>query len=125
MMINQQADAYELVVHPEVHVIDRREDGYAGQWKRLRFIVSTAVEQDVKRWLHASVSRSDLTLPTYDDLMHLKRLCIGEHRTALPVFPPTERHVDIAGPLGVEVLHLWSCLDGDVTPDLTSGTGSI
>ena len=64
-------------------------------------------------------------MPTYADLMEMKRLCIGDHRTALQVFPPKTKHVNVAGKLGVEVLHLWSCLDGDVTPDFTRGTGMI
>jgi len=114
-----------LLLHPSVTLIDRSDDGYAARWNNLRFIVSKSIEEDGKRWLHASVSRKDRTLPTYDDLKQLKRLCIGEHRTALQVFPPMAKHVDIAGKLGTEVLHLWACLDGDVTPDFTRGGDSI
>ncbi len=119
------ATDYALVIHPMIHLLQRRPDGYAAQWGRLRFVVSTSVEEDGKRWLHASVSRDDGQLPSYEDLTNLKRFCVGEHRTALQVFPPQDKHVDIAGPLGIEVLHLWSCLDGDVTPDFTGGSGSI
>lgn len=117
--------ATALLIHPELIGVERSQDGYYARWKHLRFIVSEAVEQDGKRWLHTSVSRSDLKLPSYDDLKQLKRLCVGDHRTALQVFPPLEKHIDIGGKLGVEVLHLWCCLDGDVTPDFTRGGNSI
>jgi hypothetical protein len=45
-------------------------------------------------------------MPTYEDLQTLKRICVGEHRTAIQVFPPREKHIDIAGPKGTQVLHL-------------------
>ena len=61
-------------------------------------------------------------MPDYADLMLLKNMCIGKDRTALQVFPPEEKHVNYAGEVhGIEVLHLWSCLGGDVTPDFTRG----
>jgi hypothetical protein len=63
------------------------------------------------------VSRSDRTLPTYDDLCQLKRLCVGEHNLAIQVFPPADEHTSIGTALGVEVLHLWQCLDGRPIPD--------
>ena len=111
---------YKPIIHPQVTVIEVKDDGYWGQWQHLFFIVSIAVEDDGKSWLHASVSRTDKQLPNWGDLADLKRLCVGEHRTALQVFPPKDRHVNL-GP----VLHLWSCMDGEVTPDFTCGTGSI
>ena len=110
--------AYQL--HLELNIIEMTEDGFWAKWNHLGMIYSIAVEDDGKSWLHASVSRADKTLPTYEDLGQLKRLCIGDHRTALQVFPPKDKHVNIA-----EVLHLWACLDGDVTPDFTGGLGSI
>ena len=114
-----------MVIHPRMHVIEQREDGYSGEYGQLFFIVSQGKEEDGLLWLHASTSRKDKSLPTYDDLMTMKRLCIGEHRTALQVFPPALKHVNIAGERGIEVLHLWSCLDRDVTPDFTRGTAGI
>jgi len=110
-----------LPVHPALRVVDQAPDGYAAVYRHLRFIVSAKVEGDGKLWLHASVSRRDKTMPSYDDLRTTKRLCIGDDRTALQVFPPADKHIDIAGPRGIEVLHLWSCLSGDVTPDFSAG----
>ena len=113
------------LINPRVTVIEQRNDGYSASYKHLFFVVSESVELDGKRWLHSSVSRNNKTLPTYEDLKTLKHLCIGDHRTALQVFPPATKHVNVAGGLGTEVLHLWSCQDGDVTPDFTRGGSTI
>lgn len=107
----------ELVVHPALKNVQANGDGYSGEWKHLIFIANTGVFEDGKRWLHASVSRKDKTMPTYEDMQMLKKACIGEHRTALQIFPPKAQHIDIGGKMGIQVLHLWSCLDGDVTPN--------
>lgn len=112
-------------LHPELRDVAKSADGYKARWQHLTFVVSDTVELDGKRWRHASVSRRDRAMPTYDDLVALKRVCIGEDRTALQVFPPKAKHIDIAGAFGVQVLHLWCCLDGDVTPDFTQGGNSI
>jgi hypothetical protein len=114
-----------LLIHPSLRILRETEDGYAAELYPLRFIVSQAKENDGKIWLHTSISRVDGKLPTYENLMTLKKYCIGEHRTALQVFPPKNKHINIAGKLGTEVLHLWCCLDGDVTPDFTRGGNSI
>lgn len=114
-----------FVVHPSLTRVRMGSDGYHGEFGDLFMLVSEAVEQDGKRWRHCSVSRRDHKLPTYEDLKHLKRLCVGDDKTAYQVFPPKDRHIDIAGPKGVEVLHLWCCLDGDVTPDFARGGNSI
>jgi hypothetical protein len=113
------------LIHPALRDIEVVADGYTGRFKDLHFIVSTCREQDGREWLHASVSRRDHKMPSYDDLAALKRLCVGEHRTALQVFPSTERHINFAGEHGIEVLHLWCCLDGDVTPDFARGGNMI
>lgn len=86
----------------------------------IRVIASVATEQDGKRWLHVSVSRRDRCLPTWDHLRLVKDLFVGTTRTALQVLPPAAEHVNLA-----EVLHLWCCLDGEVVPDFTRGSGSI
>jgi len=114
-----------MIIHPLLNIIEQKDDGYAATYGHLCFIVSETTELDGKRWLHASVSRQDRKMPMYDDLLTLKKLCIGEHRTALQVFPPSNKHINFAGQRGIEVLHLWSCLDSEVTPDFTRGTNLI
>lgn len=111
-------------IHPSLHVIATSEDGYAATFGALRFIVSETKESDGHWWRHASVSRTDKQLPRYEDLKTLKRLTIGD-RLAIQLFPASDKHIDLAGPMGTEVLHLWACMDGEVLPDFSSGTGSI
>lgn len=88
--------------------------------KRGLRVIHSIARQGGKVWLHVSVSRRDRCLPTWDQLRLVKDLFVGKDRTALQVLPPEADYVNKA-----EVLHLWCCLDGDVTPDFTAGTGSI
>lgn len=97
------------------------EDGAAFRHKDGRIaVLSVARCTDDRRWLHASISRSD-RLPDYSDLVELHRHFIGADRRALQVFAPTDKHVNIHP----WCLHLWACIDGDGLPDFTAGTGSI
>ena len=75
---------------------------------------------DGKFWLHVSCSRRD-RLPSWADLRRVKDIWIGRDKTALQVLPPASDYVN----LYPNVLHLWWCLAGDVTPDFTRGTGSV
>jgi len=86
----------------------------------LRVVLSAALEQDKRRWLHISVSKRE-ALPSWEDLKEVKSLFIGDDRTAIQVFPPKAQWVNIHP----NTLHLWTCLDGDVLPDFTNGTSSI
>lgn len=88
-------------------------------FKGMAVIVSCLIEADGKTWLHASISGRKL--PTYEDLSMLKRVWIGDDVTAYQVFPPRSQHVNIHE----NCLHLWCCLDGDVTPDFSRGLGMI
>ena len=101
--------------------MDRTVDGVAYVRRDgLSVIVSVARELDGKRWLHVSCARAK-QLPSWQDLRDLKDLFIGAERTALQVLPPANKHVNIH-PF---CLHLFSCLDGDVTPDFTGGGDTI
>lgn len=92
------------------------QHGYIAKYRHLTFMVTEYIEDDGKKWLHASVSRSDKRLPDYADLKHLKEICIGADKTALQVLPPKGKYFS-GEKYEKEVLHLWHCLDGDVTPD--------
>jgi hypothetical protein len=87
-------------------LIDRRN------MDRLMVICSATVYGDGKRWMHVSCSTPS-RLPTWDELRLVKDTFIGRDRVALQVLPRAAEHVNIHP----YVLHLWSCLDGDVTPD--------
>jgi len=79
----------------------------------LQVIVTSNVEADGHEWLHVSCARPD-RLPDYDDLCEVKKLFIGEDRLAMQLFVPKSQHVNIYD----TALHLWSCLDAEVVPDL-------
>lgn len=100
----------------------RTQDGarYVNGAARMSVIVSGCVEGDGKRWLHVSVAHAE-RLPSWADLRFVKDVWIGRDRVALQVLPRHAEHVSIH-PF---CLHLWCCLDGDVTPDFTAGTGSL
>lgn len=86
----------------------------------LRVIATAARELDGKRWLHVSVSHGSRAV-NWEDIGRVKSHFIGNGRTAIQVLPPTENYVNIHP----NCFHLWHCLDGDVTPDFTRGSGSI
>lgn len=83
-------------------------------------VMSADVYGDHRRWHHVSVSFPD-RLPSWEDLLMVKRLFMGVETTALQVLPPARKHVNIH-PF---VMHLWRCLDGDVTPDFTRGRNML
>ena len=113
-------------IDPRLRNVKVEGPGYLAVYKHLTIIGSEAMELDGKWWLHASCSRRDRGMPTYDDLMILKDLAIGKDRTAVQVFPPADKHVDIAGKMArpIQVLHLWSCAE-QVLPDFTRGGTQI
>lgn len=78
----------------------------------IRVICTAHVYGDGKRWMHVSFSRPD-RIPTWADLRKVKDTFIGLERLAVQVFPRQSEYVN----LHKYVLHLWSCLDGDPTPD--------
>ena len=86
----------------------------------LKVMISCSEELDGNKWLHVSLSRENM-IPTYDDIQLVKTQFIGADKTALQVFPPAAKHIN----LNPHVLHLWCCLDRDVTPDFTRGGESL
>jgi hypothetical protein len=75
---------------------------------------------DGKQWQHLSISYWD-RLPSYADLVMVKRLWMGNDTTALQVFPPASRWVNVHS----WCLHLWRCLSEDVVPDFRGPDGMI
>lgn len=105
-------------------LVEEKRDGasYRSKSHGLFVIVSAAQELDGHMWLHVSFSRLNKQIPGYYDMTLIKELFIGKEQKAIHVFPPESEHLDIAGAIGgPEVLHLWSCVDGDVLPDFTGG----
>lgn len=92
------------------------EDGAAVSRKNLFVIFSVNHETDGKYWLHLSVSRSDSSkVPSYEDLVFVKKTFVGDDAYAYQVFPPKTKHVN----LHPGVLHLWHCFDGHVIPEFS------
>lgn len=94
---------------------------FRGMNGNLQVIESIGVELDGKRWQHVSVERNGARTPSWDDLVLVKRLFAGHDTTMLQIVPPSMKHVSIHD----RVLHLWRCLDGDVTPDFTRGQRQV
>jgi hypothetical protein len=107
--------------HPAPYGWDRDYTRVYERHGTVRVLVTCAVYNDGKRWLHVSVSRKNRQIPTWDLMSEVKDLFLGPERTALQVHPPRSRHVNIHP----GVLHLWHCLDGDVTPDFAAGGETI
>lgn len=113
-------DALPRVLPATWRTLRETEDGAMYERNGLKVIMSGAVEADGRRWLHVSCSRVN-RLPDWDDMRTVKDLFVGVDRQAIQVFPTRARYVNINS----NVLHLWSCLDGDGLPDFSGGTGSI
>ena len=117
-----------MTIDSRVRVIERRDDGYAAQYKHMYIIASLERKSDGHIWLHVSLSCKGRRMPTYDDLKKTKELTFGPGRVAVQIFPTADRHIDIAGrrPHPVEVLHLWGRYsDNDWLPDMADGGNSI
>lgn len=90
------------------------------QTRLMAAIISGNVELDDKRWIHMSVST--LTrVPTWHELVEVKEWMLGPEAKAIQVIPPRSEYINIHP----YTLHLFSCLDGEVFPDFTAGSGSI
>ena len=81
----------------------------------LAVITGFELEHGCGHWLHVSYSRPT-RVPSYDDLVLVKRCFIGAERKAISVHPPESEHVN----LHPYCLHLWHALDGDGLPDFRS-----
>ena len=132
------AGAWSLLPPDEVHAIlrdctarvmppawtpcSRGDDGWS--WRHAMthqlVFVSVSRERDGKRWLHLSTSFPH-RLPTFEELRVAKNLFLGREREAVQKFPRESQYVSHAVKAQPYVLHLWACLDGDVTPDFRKG----
>lgn len=62
---------------------------------------------DASEWIHASMTEHD-RVPSYDELMLLKRAVWGDAGEAYQIHPSADRHVNIHP----HALHLWGRADG-------------
>ena len=110
------------IMPPGWVIVEHTRDGYKARntGLHLAVIVSDAVEQDGRRWRHFSVSHRH-RLPSWDELVRTKEWFLGVDSRALQVLPPRREWVNI----NPRVLHLFVCLDSEVVPDFTQGSGSL
>jgi len=83
-------------------------------------VVSGCIEDDGRKWIHLSVAGPG-RVPHWSELVDVKELFLGRDSKAIQVIPPRAEYVNIHP----HVLHLFVCVDEDVLPDFTSGTGSL
>ena len=107
---------------PGWRVVEERMDGTMWDNRKRMLCVTGSIGHygDDKDWLHLSMSHPR-RMPTYDDLVYLKKHWAGEDRKCIMVFPPKNEHVNIH-PF---CLHLYCCLGGDPLPDFTLGLKTI
>lgn len=87
----------------------------------LRALITAAVEDDRRRWLHVSLSHRGGRLPNWREMCEAKAAFCGAERAAYQIHPPASKGVNIHP----ACLHLWCPLDGPVTPDFTHGGETI
>lgn len=111
------------ILPPPWSIRELNMDGGAYTDGTLQVLTSLAREEDERHWIHVSVTRKDLRMPSYDDLKRVKILFIGSQRTAIQLFPKASNHIN----QHETCLHLWCCVDDDTfgLPDFTSGLGTI
>jgi len=90
--------------------------GDATSWhnhKKGLAVLGGVEEIDGEKWLHVSISHQK-RMPTYDEMVYLKRHWFGNEATALEIHPPRSEHVN----LHKFCRHLWTNLERRVVPDL-------
>lgn len=83
-------------------------------------IISGSRELDGNRWLHVSTAFPD-RLPSWEELKEVKDIFIGRKKWAIQILPTEDKYVN----LNPNVLHLWYCIDQEVLPDFTGGSGNL
>ena len=94
---------------------------YMGAWtyNGLLVIASAGEYDDGLEWLHVSVSRSR-RIPSYDDMVLVKKHFIGDAKKAVFVLPEKGNHVNIHD----YCLHMFYSAKNPL-PEFSGGTGSI
>ncbi len=95
-------------------LLEEKIDGYVYKLNNgLIVIISGAIEDDGKKWIHVSFSRKS-RMPEYKDMKLVKNIFL-ENKKAIMVFPEKIYHVNIHP----YCLHLWHCIDADLLPEFS------
>ena len=120
--INMYKNALKLP--HKFEMIEERQDGFmcVGPIYKHNYSVISSMhkEQDNKLWHHVSVS-SAWKIPDYDVMKFIKHNFMDNNKDAFEVHAKRSNHVNIDS----NCRHLWMCLDEEVFPDFTNGSGSI
>ena len=94
---------------------------YMRAWEHngLMIIASAGEYYDGREWLHVSVSRKS-RVPSYDELIRIKRDFIGDDKKAVLVLPEKKNHVNIHD----YCLHLFYSAENPL-PEFSAGMGTI
>lgn len=95
------------------------EDGDAWEYNGLK-VIRSGETIDGKKWIHVSFSRKS-RIPSYEDMIRVKRDFIGPNGRALMVLPDKKHHVNIH-PF---CLHLFHCEGDDGIPEFSWGGVTI
>lgn len=98
--------------YPETRLGDGQR--YRNRSRKLCAIISIAIQDDGKRWVHLSLSHND-RIPTWGELRTTKDAFLGADVYAYQVLPPRSRYVNY----NARVLHLFHCLDGNPVPEFS------
>ena len=115
----------EKVSFPGFRMMQESDDGYLYAARSMSpvqgmTVICSGQIENGKKWLHVSFARQS-RMPSYDDMILVKRAFIGEARKAIMVLPDKANYVN----LHPYCLHLWHCLDGDGLPEFSHGLGTI
>jgi len=113
-----------LKLHQGWELVEQREDGFMAvgkiNLKKYSVISSVSRESDGNLWHHISVA-SPSVMPDYRVMKYIKANFMRADRDAMEIHAKVENHVNIHN----YCRHLWCCLDKEVLPDFTHGSGSI
>lgn len=102
-------------------VLTRSKHGLSAQARSgLTVMLSGVKEVDEKRWLHLSVSHAK-RLPNWSEIVTAKETFLGRDVEGIVKLAARSQWVNLM-PF---CMHVWCCVDGEVTPDFTHGTGTI
>jgi hypothetical protein len=76
------------------------------------FVISSYAIYEGQIWHHVSFSLTK-AMPSYDQMVWIKKVFVPDDLKSLQVLPATAEHVNIKS----NCLHLWSCLESDFLPD--------
>ncbi len=108
-----------LVLPSTWRVVQEMENGRAYTAGNLKIFASAAIERDGRPWLHLSISRRDMTVPQWDDLLLVRSVLAPKDAHGYVCLPPEDEYCHFPPkpyPM-IHVLHIFYSLSGRILPD--------